>query len=367
MPRFSPLVSFLSAAALAAPVPNPEEFMSTLGGTRNYGGNENSFGNVMPDVCLPWSFATWAPSNDITSNGGWWFYEFSTHLASIRSTHQPSPWVGDYAFFNTMAHVVNPAHDGKTGQYANYDPRAATFLPYLFNATLTSYSSSAGAATIEVTPTEHGAIMRFTFPPPDAPLLAGSYNATRRVLMTTPGGGVHVSGTGAAGDPIVFTGSSNAGVPDFGSLYFAATLLGGGGNSAAVPISSGSGNDGGELWAWADFAPTDPAADVLVLRVATSLISPAQALAAHAAEVAGETFDSALATAKAAWHTQASRIVVADVGAGRTPAEAADVTTIFYSSLYRASKFPRSLWEIDYANGNVPIHWSPYSVRPLHV
>jgi len=44
---------------------NPEELMSTLGGTRNLGGQENSYGNVMPDVQMPWGFATWAPSNDV--------------------------------------------------------------------------------------------------------------------------------------------------------------------------------------------------------------------------------------------------------------------------------------------------------------
>ena len=334
--------------------------MNTLGGTRNLGGNENSFGNVMPDVAMPWGFATWAPSNDITSTGGWWFDSASTHLASIRSTHQPSPWVGDYAFFNVMMHAVCPQHDGKTGQFANYDPRASTFLPYLFNATLTSYGTRAGISTLEVTPTEHGSIMRFTFPPPDAALLAGTYNATRRVLVAS-GDRVSLAGTGAAGSPLVFTGTATANLPEGGALHFYATLTGGGGAGSSLPISMGSGMDGGQFWAWADFDAADPTAEVLVLRTATSLISPDQALAAHGAEVAGVDFDAALATAKAAWHAQALRIVVDDAGAGRSDSEAKDLLTTLYSSLYRASRFPRSLWETDYANGNAPIHWSPYT------
>jgi putative alpha-1,2-mannosidase len=51
----------LTSAAISLPVSNPEEYMYTLGGTRNLGGQENSAGNVMPDVQMPWGFATWSP------------------------------------------------------------------------------------------------------------------------------------------------------------------------------------------------------------------------------------------------------------------------------------------------------------------
>ena len=357
-----------AAAAAAAPVANPEELMNTLGGTQNYGGQENSFGNVMPDVLMPWGFATWSPDNQADSGGGWYFYSQSTHLAGVRCTHQPSPWVGDYGFFNVMMHAVNPQHDGKTGQYANYDPRAATFRPYLFNATLTPYGTAHGAATIEATATTHGGLMRFTFPPPDNGLLAGSYNATRRVYVsvkTTGGNSVSIAGNGSAGAPLLFTGVSTDGLPENGRLSFAASLLGGGGASPVQPLAMGQGTDGDNFWAWADFDAADPAAEVLVLRAATSLISPAQALAAHGAEVAGVDFDAAVAANKAAWHGIASKLTVTDVGAGRADGEANDLLTTLYSSLYRASKFPRSLWEVDYANGNAPIHWSPYTGKVL--
>ena len=352
-----------ASAALVLPVATPEMYMNTLGGSRNLGGQENSAGNVMPDVMMPWGFATWSPSNSADSGGGWFFYSESTHLAGVRLNHQPSPWIGDYASFNTMMHVVNPAHDGKTGQYANYDPRASTFLPYLFNATLTPYGTAHGAATLEATATAHGGVMRFSFPPPDAGLLAGSYNATRRVYMSVRlavGNAVALSGAGTAASPLLFTGTSVDNLPAGGKLSFAATLLGDGGDTPLMPLSSGQGIDGDLLWAWADFDAADPAAEVLVLRVATSLISPAQALAAHGAEVASISFDAALAANQAAWHAIASKVTIADVGAGRTDAETADLLTLAYSSLYRASKFPRALWEEDYSNGGAPFHWSPY-------
>ena len=337
--------------------------MDTNTGTFNLGGQENSAGNIMPDVLMPWGFATWAPSNDITSGGGWFFDSHATHLAGIRYTKQPSPWIGDYGFFNIASHQIDQSHDGKTGQVANYAPLKSQFSPYLFNATLTNYGTASGAATVAVTPTSHGAIMRFTYPRPDTDAaLTGSYNATRRVFFSLPassGNAVAINGTGSAASPLSFSGAATDNLPQRGALHFVATLLAESG-AALSPLSTGMGQDGGQLWAWADFAAAEAASDVLIVRVATSLISPAQAQAAFAAQVAGVDFYSALAAAKAAWHGIATRVTIDDIGAGRTDAEAADFCAIFYSSLYRAAKFPRSLWEVDYANGNAPIHWSPY-------
>ena len=261
-----------------------------------------------------------------------------------------------------MAHAVNPQHDGKSGQFANYAPLRSQFLPYLFNATMTPYGTSAGAATVEVTPTSHGGILRFSFPPPDTDAkLTGSYNATRRVLVSllnTKGNAVNISGTGASSSPLAFAGVSTDNLPMQGALHFVATLQAQSG-AALAPLASGAGSDGGNVWAWYDFDSADAAADVLVVRIATSLISPEQAQAAFAAEVGGASFEDALTAAKAEWHALATRVTVGDVGAGRTDAEAADLLSILYSCLYRASKFPRALWEVDYQSGNA-IHWSPY-------
>ena len=178
--------------------------------------------------------------------------------------------------------------------------------------------------------------MRFTFPPPDSGLLAGSYNATRRVFVSvkaTSGNAASLSGAGTASSPLLFTGISTDNLPQDGKLHFVANLLGGGGATPLQPESSGQGQDGDMLWAWADFDASDPNAESLVLRIATSLISPEQALAAHAAEVAGVAFDDALAANKAAWHAIASKLTITDVGAGRTDVETLDLLTLAYSSL----------------------------------
>lgn len=118
--------------------------------------------------------------------------------------------------------------------------------------------------------------------------------------------------------------------------------------------------DSGLLWAYYDFDAGNSATDTLVLRVATSFISPAQAAANYAAEVAGQPFESVAAAAKAAWHGIASRVSVEDVGPGRSLQETSDLLTVFYSSLYRASKYPRSFSEVEAGTGRV-VHYSPYT------
>ena len=67
-----------------------------------------------------------------------------------------------------------------------------------------------------------------------------------------------------------------------------------------------------------------------------------------------------MGAAKDAWHDVTKRMDIVDVGPGYTAKEEEDWKTIFYSSMYRAAKYPRKLWETDHASGK-PIHYSPYT------
>ena len=62
-----------------------------------------------------------------------------------------------------------------------------------------------------------------------------------------------------------------------------------------------------------------------------------------------------MASAQAAWNSVLSRVNINDVGAGYSAAQQGDMLEVFYTAMYRASLFPRKLWEID-ASGN-PVHW----------
>lgn len=344
------------AANSALGVTNPEEYVNVLGGTKSR--YDLSHGNILPETQVPWGFNGWAPSTDETQ-GSWWFYSESARVYGIRCTHQPSPWIGDYGHMLFMAHIVDDAHKDNQ-QFSAYKASQSTWRPYYQKHTMLGYGTRKGYLTIEVAPTEHGAVLRFQFPPAAEGSCATGFNQTRRVAVTLPGANDVTNHTGAGSDGLEvlqgrvilpYSRGKN------GKHHFYMTVAAGKDEKTpAKPFSSTHlGNFG-----WFDFAPEDVADDVLTVRIATSLVSQEQAEANHAAEVKGKTFDTISADAKAIWNELLSRVDVADLGPGYTKQQEKDVLTGFYSSVYRASKYPRKLFEIDHAT-NKPIHWSPYT------
>ena len=354
------------AAGLTPPLNAGEQFMSTLGGTAQKGGSngaatqELSFGNVLPETQLPWAQSGWSPVTDLSS-GSWFFSSRDNHFYGIRCTHQPSPWLGDYGQFRIAHSVVDPTHGSPTA-YDLYNPAAAgsTFSPYLFEATLLGAGGGSGYGSLALAPTAHGAILRLRFPPRDASARAAGYNQTRRValFLDAPGTDALALGVEVGSGLLTFSGvatSNGAGghpgkLPASFGHHFYATLSDARGGALQPASAAVRPNDGGLLWAFADFSPADNATQELLLRVGTSFISPAQARANHDAQLAGRSFDALAAAARATWAALAARVSVADLGGAGQGA-----LTTFYSSLYRASKYPRSFME----PGGV--HWSPYT------
>jgi len=294
-------------------------------------------------------------------DGGWWFHSDDFSMLGIRLTHQPSPWMGDWGQIRFAGSITDPSHSD-SNQVSSYDPRASTWKPYLFNATLASFGGPTAATTVEVTPSEHGAIMRWTFPPYTTSSPDEGWNQTRRIaIILNSGGDVATIGTDSSSFANVsgYTTASSGGVPNGYKHYFYATISGGPvGDIPITPMWTSTATSNGVRWACLDFDPSVAASQVITLRLATSLISPAQAMTTHAAEVEGNTFEVIMAAAKAAWHTTLSRVSLNDLGTGYTPEQADGVYEVFYSCLWRASRYPRKLWEID--NTGAAVHWSAY-------
>ena len=60
-----------------------------------------SNGNTYPAIAVPWGMNFWSPMTSDHKNG--WFYAYDAYqINGIRQTHQPSPWIGDYAAFSLM-------------------------------------------------------------------------------------------------------------------------------------------------------------------------------------------------------------------------------------------------------------------------
>ena len=369
------LIAIVAASASAK---SPEEYINVLGGTDNL--FDFSRGNVLPESQMPWGFNGFSPETDgtgtsVDSDNGFWFYARSRRFFGMRLTHQPSPWCKDYGSMRFFAYVFDGVHNDSDSASA-YDPAASTWLPYYQNHSLRAYCNADTCLTLELTATEHGAIMRFKFPKPSA--LEGGWGRTWRVeiamntaltqadpkhkpwLNDTVGLGV------SEADRLVvlqgLTTRSDASSPSSNHMRFAhhfyATIAGGvDGSQAVQSLRFGhEGNDTGK--GFVDFDPADVADGTLVLRVATSMISATQAKDNYEMEVKGIGFDEAMSSARAAWRAVTSRMDIRDVGAGYTDRQVEDWKTIFYSSMYRAAKYPRKLWETDRRTG-APIHWSP--------
>ena len=135
---------------------------------------------------------------------------------------------------------------------------------------------------------------------------------------------------------------------------------GGGGSRDEVGAASDRfSSEYGAHYAWVDFAPDDPAADELTIRVGTSFLSAELAALTRERQLGARSFDEVADEARRAWRETLSAVEVLEVGDGHRPAQTSGLLTGFYTSLYRGALFPRLLSETD-ADGQ-EVHYSPYA------
>jgi predicted alpha-1,2-mannosidase len=111
---------------------------------------------------------------------------------------------------------------------------------------------------------------------------------------------------------------------------------------------------------YVELAPESAKNRIVSLRFATSFISVDQAMLNLRREVPrSKSFDDLREDARREWLGVLGRMQVQEGGEGYSPCELHDLYTVFYTSMYRASLYPRQLTEVS-ADGE-PIHWSPYA------
>jgi hypothetical protein len=144
------------------------------------------------------------------------------------------------------------------------------------------YGNENGFTSVEITPSEHGAVIRYRFPTVHPGPSYFWANQTRRIMVALNAlSDVTAVGVDAASGLVNVSGYTTAnsgGVQPNFAHYFYITI--GGGEAGTVPITPfavDTGSDSLARWATLDFDMTDMNCDVITLRVATSLISPAQA------------------------------------------------------------------------------------------
>ena len=129
-------------------------YVNTLQGTNSR--LELTRGNTYPTTALPFGMHTWTPQTG--KNGDGWKYQyFKTTIRGFQQAHQCSSWTTDYCVYSLMP---------VTGKLVvNEDERATGFnhadevaRPHYYRVKL------ANGIVTEISPTERGAHLRFTFP-----------------------------------------------------------------------------------------------------------------------------------------------------------------------------------------------------------
>ena len=325
----------------------PSEYVTTLMGTQSE--FALSTGNTYPAVALPWGMNFWTPQTGKMGDG--WTYTYNAHtIRGLKQTHQPSPWINDYGQFAVMPVRGNDKLDEESRQ-SWFSHQSEEAKPYYYSVYLADHDIVA-----EVTPTERAAVMRFTFPESgESGVVVDAFDRGSRVEM--------VDDHTLAG----YTTRNSGGVPEnfrnwfvirFDKPFSAVELTD---NPASYKAGSRLLKPEGGKVAEGDHAVakvhfTTHRGERVTLRIASSFISPEQALRNLETELGADDFETVKAKAQARWDEVLGRI---EVSGGSV-----DQLRTFYSCLYRSTLFPRKFYEMD-AAGN-PIHYSPYNgeVRP---
>ena len=235
-----------------------------------------------------------------------------TRFEGLGVSHQPSPWMGDRNQFSVMPVAGNTTPSG------DHHARAVTFKHENETAQPDYYSVKLDDGTIaEMTPTNRGMVMRFTFTGG-----AGS------VVLDSP-----------TGDGDFLIDSSNGTVTgwiDHGSGFrVGQTRMFVSGKFDRVPKTAAQAPGGRSLTKFAAFDTSG--VKTVTLRLATSLISLDQAAKNLAMEVGDKSFEKVREEARAVWNERLGVIRVE--GASET-----DLVTL-YGCLYRLNVYPNAQFE----------------------
>ncbi|MEH6408717.1 MAG: glycoside hydrolase family 92 protein, partial [Leeuwenhoekiella sp.] len=130
------------------------DYVNTLQGTNSK--FELTRGNTYPTTALPFGMNTWTPQTG--NNGDGWKYQyFKETIRGFQQAHQCSSWSNDYAVFSLMP-VTGKLTLDENDRAAGFSHENEIAKPHYYKVTLDN------GITTEMSPTERGVHMRFTFP-----------------------------------------------------------------------------------------------------------------------------------------------------------------------------------------------------------
>jgi predicted alpha-1,2-mannosidase len=299
-----------------------------------------SNGNTYPAIALPWGMNFWAPQTGKMNNG--WFYTYGAKkINGFKQTHQPSPWINDYAAFLIMP-MTGKAEFTEDKRASWFSHKAETAKPHYYSVYLADYDIVA-----EITPTERAAIFRFTFPENDK-----SY-----IILDAFDKGSKVEIIPSERKIKGYCRNNHGGVPENFHNYFVAVFDKDFETTSTWSDTTLNENkkieEGNHVGAIIGFKTKR--GEKVTMKVASSFISPEQAELNLQRETGNKDFKQVVEEGKQIWNSELSKIKV--------EGGSLDEKRIFYSCLYRTLLFPRKFYEID-KDGQV-VHYSPYNGEVL--
>ncbi|SNY95464.1 alpha-1,2-mannosidase, putative [Flagellimonas pacifica] len=315
------------------------EYVNPLMGTDSDFSLSN--GNTYPAIATPWGMNFWTPMTSKMGDGWTYKYDEKT-IRGIKQTHQPSPWINDYAAFSLMA-VTGELKYKEDERVSHFSHKAETVKPDYYSVYLADYDVVA-----EVTPTERAAHFRFTFPETDQAFIMLDAFFKGSMVKILP----------EERKIIGYCRNNSGGVPENFHNYFVAEfdkdfeLTHTWGDDWKLKENTTE-NKGEHVGAIIGFKTKR--GEKVHVKVASSFISPEQAQLNLDREIGNKTFKETRDAATQAWEKELSRIEIST--------QNIDHLRTFYSCLYRVLLFPRKFYEFD-ANDQV-VHYSPYNGEVL--
>ncbi|MBT8302789.1 MAG: GH92 family glycosyl hydrolase [Maribacter sp.] len=315
------------------------EYVNPLMGTDSDFSLSN--GNTYPAIATPWGMNFWTPMTSKMGDG--WTYKYhDKKIRGIKQTHQPSPWINDYAAFSLMA-VTGDLKYKEDERESFFSHKAETVRPDHYSVYLADYDVVA-----EVTPTERAAHFKFTFPENDKSfILLDAFNKGSMVKIVPKERKI-----------IGYCRNNSGGVPENFHNYFVAEF------DTDFELNHTWSDDwklnqnifesiGDHVGAIIGFKTKK--GQVVHVKVASSFISPEQAQLNLDREIGNDSFETTREKAQNSWEKELGKIQIED--------DNIDNIRTFYSCLYRVLLFPRKMYELDQANEIV--HYSPYNGKVL--
>ncbi len=333
--KLKPLISlmlFLPGKILFAQETDLVKYVNTLQGTNSK--QELTRGNTYPTTALPFAMHTWTPQTG--KNGDGWKYQyFKDHIRGFQQAHQCSSWTRDYAVFSLMP---------ETGDLVlNENDREAKFSHTNEIAKPNYYKVKFdNQITTEISPSERGAHLRFTYP-----------KGKKSYLVLD--GYTRISGVKIYPKENKITGYVNngegfkAGWRSFFAMKFDQPIQSFGTwenkkNTVHADSATAEGLGKGAYIKFKDGAKVQ-------VKTASSYISMEQAELNLERELGGDkTLEQTKAKAAAVWNKSLGKVLV-EGGSEEDKAT-------FYSCFFRASLFSRKFYELD--KDGKPYYFSPY-------